>query len=332
MKNRLSPLWIRGKKFKNRVLVPPMASSTADEDGFATPETIAHYETLTESGAALVIAEYTFVHSSGRSEARQLGASSNAHVSGLSRIARSLQSGGALAGLQITHAGGKSDAQLTGQNLMAPSPVAIPVKDRQLERPRGMTDEDIELWRTSFLNAVDRAAEAGFDLVEFHAAHGYGLNQWLSPITNRRTDAYGGTLAHRGRLLSEIVRAARRRYPELLISVRMPGQDFIEGGLRLEDTIALAKHLVEIGVDLIHVSSGLGGWRRPGRRDGEGYLVAEAAEIQSRISAPVIGVGGIETGRYIDQALEQGLFSLAAVGRAILKNPHSWGDRELREP
>jgi NADPH2 dehydrogenase len=132
------------------------------------------------------------------------------------------------------------------------------------------------------------------------------------------------------RLLLEIVTLIRQKHPTLLISVRMPGQDFFENGLKLEDTIQVALALEKAGVDVLHISSGIGGWRGPSSRSGiEGYLVAEAAVIQSKVSIPVIGVGGIKTAKYIDKAIGEGVISLAAVGRAILNNPKQFKERVL---
>jgi len=277
----------------------------------------------------LVMVEYTYVHRSGRSEENQLGIQSDAHVEGLSKIAKIIHDSGAIAGLQITHAGGKTSRDLTGGVLMGPSSVAVPVKDREMERPDPMSLEDIELWKSSFASAAKRAALAGFDILEFHSAHGYGLNQWLSPITNHRSDEYGGGLENNSRLLLEIIQQVKRAEPQLLVAVRMPGQDFLEGGLSHGDTAHLATMLEVAGIDLIDVSSGIGGWRRPRDRHGEGYLVAEAQAIQSVVSVPVIGVGGIQTGDFIDQALNNRLLSLAAVGRSILAGPEVWANQNL---
>lgn len=192
-----------------------------------------------------------------------------------------------------------------------------------------MTGAEIELWKQSFLDAIDRAVLAGFDLIELHSAHGYGLNQWLSPITNHREDEYGRNQMGRMKLALEIVCLVRARHPDLLISVRIPGQDFMEGGLSTTDMTMFARCLEKSGTNIIHVSSGIGGWRRPAIRIGEGYLVEEAATIQSVVTVPVIGVGGIETGAFIDNGLQRRRFALAAVGRAILKDPIGWRSREL---
>ncbi len=327
--SRHSELQIRNRQVKNRIVVPPMASSTATTSGLVTEETLAHYKRLTQSGAGLIIVEYTFVHSSGRSELNQLGISEDTHTVGLAKIAKLIHDMGSLAGIQLSHGGGKSTSELTGAQLMGPSAISVPVKDQQLENPVAMSLADIQMWKVSFIEAAGRAERAGFDLVELHSAHGYGLNQWLSPITNQREDEYGQHLLGRLRLMKEIIAEIRRQYPSLLLSIRMPGQDFLPGGLSMDDTIQIAQELERSGVDLLHVSSGIGGWRRPKERSGEGYLVAEAAQIQASVSIPVIGVGGIETGSYIDESLSQKRFALAAVGRAILSAPQSWREREL---
>jgi NADPH2 dehydrogenase len=306
-----------------------MASETAAEDGRATAETLAHYGRLAESGAGLVMVEYTYVEAAGRSEPRQLGIATDAHIAGLSEIAARIHAAGALAGIQLTHAGGKSARDLTGGVLESPSAIRVPVKDRELETPDALSATGIARWKAAFRAATARAVAAGFDLVEYHAAHGYGLNQWLSPITNRRTDAYGGSVEKNGRLLFEIVADAVRLHPEALFAVRMPGQDFLESGLSPADAVRIAERLEALGADVIDVSSGIGGWRRPRDRIGEGYLVAEAAMIQSAISIPVIGVGGIERGEFIDAAVASRRLSLAAVGRALSKDPRAWGAKNL---
>ncbi|MGZ3698913.1 MAG: oxidoreductase [Bdellovibrionota bacterium] len=330
-----SPLGIgsgpRRRHLQNRVVLPPMASQTGSADGYVTEETLAHYARLVESGVGLAFVEYTYVSDSGRSEDRQLGISADAHTVGLARIARILHDAGAVAGLQITHALGKSSVDLTGGVLLGPSRVPVPVKDETLAAPTPMTLAQIRRLKVDFVAAARRARTAGFDLIELHCAHGYGLNQWLSPLTNKRTDAYGGSLSARARLLLEIVREIRAAVPELLIAARIPGQDFLEGGLTRQDMTEVAQWLRDAGVDLLDVSSGLGGWRRPKERRGEGYLVDEASWIQSSVDFPVIGVGGIETPQYIERALCRGDVSLTAVGRAILKDPRAWRQKMVKE-
>ncbi|MGZ3808828.1 MAG: NADH:flavin oxidoreductase [Bacteriovorax sp.] len=314
---------------KNRIVVPAMASQTADAYGFVTDEALKHYANLAKSGAGIVIVEYAFVHHSGRSEDHQLGINDDRQIEGLSKLAGAIAEGGALAAIQLTHAGGKTTRELTGGALMGPSAIAVPVKDQSMDVPSSMTLSEIELWKSSFLSAAKRAAKAGFKMIELHAAHGYGLNQWLSPITNQRDDLYGGSFHNRLKLLTDIITLVRSELPNILLSVRIPGRDFLEEGLSSEGAIEIAKHLERLGVDIINVSSGIGGWRRPVDRVGQGYLVPEAKAIQQNVRTPVIGVGGIETADYIDQMIGNGDISFAAVGRAILKNPEEWKKNTL---
>ena len=320
-----SPLTLKPQlTLKNRVIVPPMASATANERGQVTTKTLEHYQRLSSSRASLVMVEYSFVHLTGKSEPNQLGLDSDEQLPGLKKLAEVIHSSGAASAIQLTHAGAKTSQDQTGGRLISPSGMAVPVKGTTLETPILADLEDIKLIKESFLNAALRAHEAGFQIIELHAAHGYGLNQWLSPITNQRNDQYGGSMQNRARILMEIIRAIKIVLPQIVLSVRMPGMDHFDGGLAYDQTIYLAKKLEKTGVAIINVSSGLGGWRRPGPRSGEGYLVSDAAIISKEVSIPVIGVGGIKTAKYINDCLRQEYFSLAAVGRSILNDP-SWG-------
>ena len=324
MINLNSELKIKDLKLKNRVVVPPMASQTADSSGYVTPQTITHYRRLASSGAAMIMVEYTYVHNSGKSEEFQLGISSDKHHSGLKKLSRAIRCSGAIPAIQLTHAGGKTKRSLTDGRLLSPSGLPVPVKDTLLENPDRATLYDINLIKESFILAALRAFQSGFEVIEIHAAHGYGINQWLSPITNQRNDLYGSPEENRFRILIEIVESIIKEIPQIILSVRIPGMDHIEGGFTHENSLNLSKKLEQLGVQIINVSSGIGGWRRPKYRQGEGYLVKDAALIQKETQLPVIGVGGIKSAEYINEALKNNHFSLAAVGRAILNEP-LWG-------
>ncbi|MBL7668933.1 MAG: NADH:flavin oxidoreductase [Bdellovibrionaceae bacterium] len=318
-----------GLVMKNRVIVPPMASRTADESGFVTDQTIEHYKRLGRSNAGLIFVEYSYIHQTGKGEANQLGAGSNAHIPGLKQIASIIHQTSAVAGLQLVHVGGKTSTDLTRTPLMGPSATPVPVKDRALDTPVPMTEAQIQNWQEWFVEAVGRAVAADFDFVELHAAHGYGLNQWLSPLTNKRTDSFGGTIEGRSRLLLRIATKIKATYPKILLSVRLPAQDYLDGGLTVSEMAWVVSQLESIGVDLIDVSSGIGGWRRPEGSFGQGYLVADATQLKTQTAVPVMGVGGIETGEFIDEILRNAHVDFAAVGRAILQDPESWGRKNL---
>lgn len=327
---RFTPLTLtNGLIFKNRLVVPPMASQTADENGLATEKTFSHYHNLAQSGAGLVMVEYSHVNLAGRSETNQLGAYDDACLPGLTQIASTLHNAGVKTGLQITHCGGKDSAGISC-DIMGPSGITVPAYDRVLPTPRAMTLDDINQWQQDFVAAAIRADKAGFDLVEIHCAHGYGINQWLSPLTNQREDEYGGNLENRARILIEIVAQIKQVAPRLAVMTRIPGQDGYPGGLTHADMAQVSQWLVAAGVEILNVSSGIGGWNRPKDKRGEGFLVEDAAPLTGTTTAAVIGVGGIESVDYIETILATRQVDLVAVGRAILAGPAEFAHKVMQ--
>lgn len=314
---------------RNRIVVPPMASQTATLNGQVTEQTVLHYQRLAQSGAGLIFAEYTYIHPSGRSEPNQLGLYSEEQVEPHSSISQVIKASGAIAGIQLVHGGAKSSEQLTGMPLVGASAIAVPTKDSRMEIPKVLARSEIKNYQNWYLNAASLASRAGYQAIELHAAHGYGLNQWLSPLTNQRLDHFGGSLKNRSRMLLEICSALRSAFPELLLGVRLPGEDHLSGGLNQTESQIIAKALENLGVDFVDVSSGIGGWRRPRDRFGEGYLIPEAQAIQTQLKVPVIGVGGIQTGKYIDDVLSAGQVAFTAVGRKILQDPSEFFNKVL---
>ncbi|GAL34717.1 NADH:flavin oxidoreductase/NADH oxidase [Vibrio maritimus] len=308
-----------------------MASQTASTDGFATQDTIAHYRNLSRSGASLIMVEYSFVSESGRSETNQLGAHKDGCIQGMASIAEAIHESGAKAGFQLTHCGGKAQLDVCS-DLMGPSGITVPAYDRTLPKPRDMALEDIHQWQRDFVAAAIRVEQAGFDFVELHCAHGYGLNQVLSPVTNQRSDQYGGSLENRARLIVDIIQSIRQQ-TSLGVMVRIPGQDLYPEGLSQADMATICKMFVAAGVSIIDVSSGIGGWNRPKDRRGEGYLVSESEYLKSQnLGVPIIGVGGIESRDFIELALEQERLDLVAVGRAILRGPIQFSVTNMINP
>lgn len=326
MKTTVPHLWmprrVGQREIASRLVLPPMASATADAAGVATEATYRHYERIVSACHGLAFVEYTFVQAHGRSEANQLGLTSDRHASALAELVQRLRRKGALIGLQLTHAGGKTEAGLIGQQPLGPSDVAVPAVTGEMPPPRPMTPAEIAELLEAFVTAARQAEAIGFHAIEIHAAHGYFFNQWLSPITNRRSDDHGGSLAARAGLLLSLLRRLRRELrSETILSLRFPAQDRLPGGLSLADGQQLARWVQAAGADLLNVSSGLGGWRRQRDQRGEGYLVPDAAAIRQATDLPVVGVGGIESRAYVDDLLATGKVDLVAVGRAILANP-----------
>jgi NADPH2 dehydrogenase len=309
---------------RSRLVLPPMASGTGAEDGQVTAATLAHYDRLVGQHHGLAFVEYTTVHAWGRSEPNQLALYTDAHQAGMTQLATAIRAKGALPGLQLTHAGAKTDHELIGRMPLGASALTVPAQGGDMPAPAPMTDAEITELLEAFLSAALRAEMAGFAAIEIHCAHGYFFNQWLSPLTNQRTDAHGGSPEARQRLLLTLVGRLRQVLkPDTLLSFRFPAQDRLPGGLDFEETSALAARLAELGADVLDVSSGLGGWRRGRDQRGEGYLVDDAAELRTRVGLPVIGVGGVSTLEYTREALETGLVDFLAIGRAVLENP-SW--------
>ncbi|WP_434953025.1 NADH:flavin oxidoreductase [Shewanella sp. HL-SH4] len=328
--NRFSALPIAHHILKNRLVVAPMASQTSTLDGKVTDKTLRHYANLAQSQAALVMVEYSFVAFSGRSEPNQLGVHDDDCIDGIKAIAKAIHQTDAKAGLQLTHCGGKAQLDVC-PDLMAPSGITVPAYDRILPTPKMMTLNDIAVLKKQFVDAAKRVELAGFDFVELHCAHGYGLNQFLSPLTNQRDDQYGGSQLNRARLIVEIIEQIKQ-HTQLSIMVRVPGQDLYPQGLTQTQIVESCQYFIDAGVVILDVSSGIGGWNRPKERRGEGFLVEEAAFLkQAGLQACIIGVGGIETAEYIDMAIENQWLDLAAVGRAILKGPQEFAHSVMRE-
>lgn len=319
-----SPFSVGGLSLKNRVVVPPLVTFQAGTDGCATPANLEHYRSL--RGAGLVVVEATAVSPGGRLSDHQLGIYDDAHLEGLSAIARIVRESGAAAAIQIHHAGRQTTLENTGGAfLLAPSAV-----NPGGEVPRVMDEADIEQVLTDFVNGARRAREAGFAAVELHGAHGYLGSQFLSPLANRREDRWGGSLPNRARFLRE----ARRRVHEavgkdLLVYCRLGVRDAEPGGLSLEEGVRVAGFLAEDGVSLLHVSNNIGVPKSDPEGDGGvSYRMRLAGAVREAVPVSVIGVGGIRTGAGAEAVLEAGLADLVAVGRAFLADP-AWAEKVL---
>lgn len=316
------PAKLGRRTLSSRLVLPPMASQTGDTVGRVTAETLAHYDRIVGPQHGLAFVEYTTVHRWGRSEPHQLALYTDEHQVGLATLAAAIRAKGVLPGLQLTHAGAKTDFDLIGRTPLGASAIAVPAHGGDMPPPAPMTSEEIEWTLDAFVAAACRAEAAGFAVIEIHCAHGYFFNQWLSPLTNQREDAHGGSPAARQTLLLDLVRRLRQvLLPETLLSFRFPAQDRLPGGLTLEETSALARQLAAWGADVLDVSSGLGGWRRGREQRGEGYLVEDAAALRQTVDLPVIGVGDVATLDYCREVLDGGAVDFIAVGRAILENP-----------
>jgi 2,4-dienoyl-CoA reductase-like NADH-dependent reductase (Old Yellow Enzyme family) len=326
----LSPLTIRGVTLRNRIVVSPMCQYIA-EDGFARDWHLVHLGSRAVGGAALVFVEATSVTSEGRISPGDLGIWKDEHIEPLARIARFVQSQGAVAGIQLAHAGRKAscDRAWRGGAKLRPdeggwpavAPSAIPFNDGD-PIPTALDQAGIDGIVDSFETAARRALAAGFRVIEIHAAHGYLLHEFLSPISNHRTDEYGGSLDNRMRLPLRVAERLRALIPEELpLFVRISATDWVDGGWEIEQSIELARRLKSLGVDLVDVSSG-GLVSRARIPVAKGYQVPFARRIRDEADIRTGAVGMITEPQHADEIITGGDANLVFIAREFLREPY----------
>ena len=317
MPKLFDPLVIGNVMLKNRIVMPPMSYSLADINGRVTDALIAHYERRAP-GLGLVIVEHSYFTPEGKASLLQLGIHDDAMVSGLRKLVETIHAKGTHICIQVNHAGGEGSRDVSGLEPVAPS--AVPSHDSNAV-PRELEKHEIEHLVHLFGEAARRARMAGFDGVEIHGAHGYLLNQFTSPLTNRRTDAYGGCFEGRIRFPLETVSEVRNVVgSDFLILYRLGASDGEGRGVTIEEMQIFARRLVQAGVDIVDVSGGLIG-DAPEGMTGQGYFLPLAEKIKQAVEVPVIGVGGIKDPAFADQAIRERRVDLIAVGRALLADP-----------
>jgi NADPH2 dehydrogenase len=331
MKHLFSELDVAGVRLANRLVLPPMGTDQADADGHPSPTTAGHYGSLAATGVALVVVEHSCVTPEGRASPGQLSLASDAHTSGHAAIAASIHAAGALCAAQISHAGSNRRAEMPGQCL-GPSAVENPVSHLV---PEEMSSSDIVATIRAFGAAAARVQGAGYDFVEVHCAHGYLLGEFLSPLTNHRTDAYGGTPAGRRRLLLEIVEevqaAAHGDLPlmfRLGVADNPPLLQLYEGGLTMAEGVEAARALEDAGVAILDLSAGICG-SRPAEVTGEAYFRPFAEAVSAAVHCHVVCTGGITQPETAQEIIQSGAADLVGVGRAIAAD-HDWV-RKARE-
>lgn len=329
-----SPLSIRGRQFANRIAVAPMCQYSA-RDGSAGQWHMMHLGMLAASGAGLLMVEATAVERAGRISHGDLGLYSYANEEALARVvAHCREHGSARLGIQLAHAGRKASAQRPWEGgralgadeepweTCAPSAVAY---GPGWHVPTEMRPADMDRVRRAHADAAARALRVGFDLVEVHAAHGYLLHEFASPLSNRRTDAYGGSLDNRLRFPLEVVAAVREAWPaDRPLGVRITGSDWIDGGIAVAETVAFARMLKDAGVDYVCVTSGgIAPSSAPPRLE-PGYQVDFAATVRREAGILTRAAGLIATPRQAESIVAEGKADMVALARAFLDNPH-WG-------
>lgn len=325
-----SPITIKNLQLKNRIVVSPMCQYSAEE-GFANDWHLVHLGSRAVGGAALIIQEATAVSPEGRISAQDLGIWSDEHIPFLKRINDFIQANGAVAGIQLAHAGRKASFEVPwkggrqvtadrgGWKTVAPSALAYHSGD---EAPEALTAEGIAKVKADFVAATRRAVKAGFQVIEIHAAHGYLLHQFLSPLTNQRTDTYGGSLENRIRLLVEVVGAIQEVWPaENALFVRISATDWAPGGWSPEDSVELARVLKSQGVDLVDCSSG-GNVPQQQIPLSPGYQVQFAAAVKTQSDIRTGAVGLITETEQAEEILQNGHADLIFMAREFLRDPY----------
>lgn len=326
------PITAAGLRLKNRLVMPPMATEKSEGEGKVSPALLDYYREKTAGGhIGLVITEHSYIAKEGQASVGQVSFSRDDDVEGLARLVDVIHGNGSPVIAQINHAGGKSIAALAGGT--APAPSAQPYVTTRGEdvQAHEMTQAEIDVVIGDFAAAARRAKEAGFDGVEIHSAHGYLLNQFYSPLTNRRSDAYAGaTIEGRTRLHVQVIAAVREAVgADYLVALRLGACDYAEGGSTIDDAVAACRIFENAGIDLIDVSGGLCGYRGSGSKE-EGYFGRDSAAIRVAVSVPVIVTGGVRTAAGAERVLTQGQADLVGVGRSILKDSQ-WAARALAE-
>ncbi|WP_425059150.1 NADH oxidase [Sporomusa carbonis] len=314
----LNPLQLGSLTLVNRLVMPPMATAKAEPDGKVSPAILNYYKEKSAGGyLSLIIIEHSFIQPIGKASENQLSIADDSVVEGLKELAEVIHRNGAKTVMQINHAGSAAAEEIIGTTPVGPSAIKNPRKGGV---PRQLTREEIGEIVAAFAAAARRVKAAGFDGVEIHSAHGYFLNQFFSPLTNRRTDEYGGDVLGRIRIHLQVIEAVRAAVgEEFPILLRLGASDFAEGGTTLEDSQIAAREFEKAGVNIIDISGGFSGYSIPGNNE-QGYFAPLSMAVKKVVSIPVILTGGITEAQAAERLLAEGKADLIGVGRAVLQD------------
>lgn len=318
---------INGMTLANRLVRSATWEGMCEEDGRPMPKLAIYYANLAKGGIGLIITGYTFIRPDGKQLPGQMGIHFDSFAGEMQALTRAVHGEGGKICLQLVHCGGQASAKITGCQPVAPS--ALDAKQYPA-LPAELSPADIEALVHRFGEGAARAKEYRFDAVQLHAAHGYLINQFLSPLTNRRTDGYGGSMENRSRFLLEVFRSVRKAVgKDFPVLVKLNGSDNLEGGLDIDDAQFAARVLDEEGVDAIEVSGGTpaSGDRTPVRqgiatREQEAYNLPLAARIKGAVSCPVMVIGGFRTFEVIAGVIRRGEADYVSLARPLIREPH----------
>jgi 2,4-dienoyl-CoA reductase-like NADH-dependent reductase (Old Yellow Enzyme family) len=326
MASLFEPAAIGSLKLKNRLVRSATWEGMCDPDGRPSAKLIDYYKTLVKGGIGLIITGYTYVSPEGKQLPGKMGIYTDKFKNDFKRLTQAVHDLGGKIAIQLVHAGGQADPKAAGRVPVAPSGVAFPSFPQV---PQPLSVLEIEAITDSFAKAARRAMEWGFDGVQIHGAHGYLVGQFLSPLTNQRTDAYGGSLENRSRFLFDIFDKIRiqtgKSYP---VFIKMNGSDNIENGWSAQEAVQIAARLSDSGIDAIEVSSGTAssGKKGPARKkidspEKEAYNLELACMIKEKVSCPVMCVGGFRTSATAENAVKNYNMDFISVSRPLIREP-----------
>lgn len=304
-------------ELKNRLVMPPMATAKCTEDGHVTVSLLDYYQEKTAGGYfSMVITEHCFVSPEGMASARQLSIADDTTIEGLRSLVDVVHANGSKVIAQISHAGSEAKG-----SVLPTCSASVVSFGKHKAADHAMTTDEIHALSRKFALAAKRAKDAGYDGVELHSAHTYLLDQFYSPLSNHRTDEYGGSISNRIRIHLEIIHAVKELvgedYPLLL---RLGALDYQEGGSTMEDAVFAAKAFEDAGISILDVSGGMNGYIVPGKAAEQGYYCDVTAALKKEISIPVIMTGGIKEIEFAEEIVRTGQTDLAGIGRAVLKD------------
>ena len=310
-----TPFALKNLNLKNRIVMPPMCMYSSDESGMVKDFHRLHYPTRALGGVGLIIVEATAVASNGRISSKDLGLWEDEQVAGMKGLVDLIHQFGSQTAVQLAHAGRKCTS--SDPLIVAPSAIAF---SSEYRLPHALELDEIPSIVQAFQDAARRALQAGFDAVEIHAAHGYLLHEFLSPLTNQRTDAYGGTTENRTRLLRDVLEAVHDVWPkDRAVLLRISASDHHEGGIGLDEACKIVDAVKDL-VDIVHVSTG--GLLGMSIKLYPGYQVSYADAIRKHCQIPTIAVGLVTRLEQVEEILGNDRSDLVALGRELLRNPY----------
>src|SRR6476659_6478640 len=336
----LTPARIGPVEIKNRIVMPPMTTRLADDEGHVTDDSIAYYMARVRGGVGLITVEMASPERAGRHRRRELGIYDDRFLPGLTRLVDAIHNGGTKASIQLGHAGGHTRRDICGETPVAPSAIPHPVYETTFETivPEEMTRERIAQTIAAHSSAALRARQAGFDCVEIHASHGYLISQFHAPFENRRTDEYGGSLENRARFGLDVLRAVKAAVPSLGVIYRLSVEDFFDGGLTYAEGRVIAIWAAQAGADAIHVTAGHYRSKPTAHRmippmtEPDAPFLDFAADVKKAVKVPVIAVGRLGDPATATAAVQSGKADFIALGRTLVADPEWVNKLRNEEP